>query len=315
MQKIIAILKTIRTPNLILMGVCMYFIRLFIIVPQLRSLEMSPTLSDFNFALLVIGTLLIAAAGYMINDYFDIKIDQINKPKENYFQHLLDRRGAIILHFILNAIALIIGLYLAYTLGKFKLLLLQILPIGLLWFYSTHYKKQFLIGNVVIAFLSALIVIVPAFYEKIMYPPYYSDELVYVYFLFKILAAYGLCIFLITLIREAVKDMEDMEGDAHYRCRTMPIVWGISRTKWYIYTLQVILVLFIGYLAYKLYQVAYMDFFYMTIVFIIFPLFYTMYLLYQAQAKSEFKQISTFYKIIILLGILSMFKISYIIAN
>lgn len=315
MQKIIAILKTIRMPNLILMGVSMYFIRLFIIIPQLRSLDMSPTLSDFNFVLLVFGTLLIAAAGYMINDYFDIKIDQINKPKENYFQHLLDRRGAIIIHFILNAIALIIGLYLAYTLGKFKLLLLQILPIGLLWFYSTHYKKQFLIGNVVIAFLSALIVIVPAFYEKIMYAPYYSDELVYVYFLFKILAAYSVCIFLITLIREAVKDMEDMEGDAQYRCRTMPIVWGVSRTKLYIYVLQVILILFIAFLAYKLYQVAYMDFFYMTIVFIILPLFYTMYLLFQAQAKSEFKQISTLYKIIIFLGILSMFKISYIIAN
>jgi 4-hydroxybenzoate polyprenyltransferase len=169
----------------------------------------------------------------------------------------------------------------------------------MLWLYSVHFKKQFLSGNLLVAALSAFVVaILPLFNNQI------SGYLVWVYALF----AFG-----ISLIREIVKDAEDLRGDSKFNCKTLPIVLGIRKTKKLLITLVLtytILLFAHTFIATSLIpfrhnygQIAYT--FYM-LLFVIVPLILTTYLLLKADVKADFSRLSTLYKVIMLSGLISM---------
>src|SRR5690606_19191379 len=161
--------------------------------------------------LIVLSTLLIAAAGYIINDYFDVKIDLVNKPKRVIVGRYLKRRMAIGTHQLLNVLGVIAGLLVSY-----KVALVNIFSVSPLWLDSERYKRQLLIGNVAVSLLTALSLMI----LTVHYPQ--NRKLIFIYAVFA---------FFISLIREIVKDIEDMKGDAFHGCRTLPIVVGIRRTK------------------------------------------------------------------------------------
>jgi 4-hydroxybenzoate polyprenyltransferase len=207
MQKVFAFLQITRTNNLIIMLVTLavsYYCLTDYLTPE--------DLLQPRFLLLCACVVLTAAAGYIINDYHDINIDLINKPNKVVIGKIISRRWAMLLHFIFNGFAIISGFYLSVYIG-----LLVAACIVLLWLYSVHFKKQFLSGNLLVGTLSAFVIaILPLFNQLI------SSYLVWVYALF----AFG-----INFIREIIKDAEDVRGDSKFNCKTLPIVFGVRKTK------------------------------------------------------------------------------------
>jgi len=205
-------LQLIRWKNLLIIFLTQFLAWWCVVLPC------SPTvLTPVNFLCLAISTILIAAAGYIINDYFDIKIDSINKPQKVILEITIPRKQAIISHTALNIIAIALAAYVTAQARHFEWLLLQVACSLLLWFYSTDFKRQYMTGNLVVALLTALTILSLIIYEPSM--PQFSRMILLVYAYFA---------FMLTWIREIVKDMEDLIGDEAEGCITMPIKKGLD---------------------------------------------------------------------------------------
>jgi 4-hydroxybenzoate polyprenyltransferase len=289
MQKLFAFLQIIRANNLIIMLATLAF-SYYCLTDYLTPEDLLKP----RFLLLCACVVLTAAAGYIINDYHDINIDLINKPNKVVIGKIISRRWAMLLHFIFNGFAIISGFYLSVYIG-----LLVAACIVLLWLYSVHFKKQFLSGNLLVGTLSALVIaILPLFNQLI------SSYLVWVYALF----AFG-----INFIREIIKDAEDVRGDSKFNCKTLPIVFGVRKTKKVIIILVLIYtILLFGhtFIANSLipFRHSYGQVFYTfyMLLFVIVPLIITTFLLINADVKSDFSRLSVLYKVIIISGLLSM---------
>lgn len=227
----IAFLKLIRIENLIIIALTQCCIQYFV----LNELTEYTNFTPFLFFISLLSTLLITAAGYIINDYFDVKTDKINRPETVVLDVTIKRRWAMLLHIVFNAVGLLLGLFLALKCHNLKLVTFQILSILLLWFYSTHFKKQLLVGNIVVSFLTATIPLMPLVYDYYLAPELGSFLATLISEIIKplvyIVIGYSLFAFLTSFAREVIKDMEDYKGDVQTGCKTMPIVWGIVTSK------------------------------------------------------------------------------------
>lgn len=239
-------LRLIRWQNLIIVALTQLLIWLCVIRPVQAMSNAAPLLTPLHFLLLMLSTVFIAAAGYIINDYFDIRIDAINRPQKMVLEQRVPRRVGIILHNLLNGLALLMVFFVLRRGGSYWWILWQLACIILLWFYSTHFKRRFVIGNVVVALLTALTIVVLAVYEPIL-NPYFSassfiknlegDRLPNPIWL---LSVYAFFAFILTWMREIVKDMEDFKGDEADGCVTMPIQWGLQRASFFTMALGVL---------------------------------------------------------------------------
>ncbi len=229
------------------------------------------------------STMLIAAAGYVINDYYDVKIDLINKPERVVIGKGITRRYALFIHTVLSLTGVAIGVILSWKIG-----LINFLSSFLLWWYSNALKRQPFVGNIMVAVLTAL-----------------SIELVNVLYNVNnhLVTTYALFAFFMTLIREIIKDMEDLKGDHTFGCRTLPIVWGLRRTKAVLYTLISVFALTVAGVNQSLLGLP-MTYF---AVFLFVPLAWLIVRLIRADTVRDFRRLSWFCKTIMLLGIVSMF--------
>ncbi|OJJ17192.1 prenyltransferase [marine bacterium AO1-C] len=276
--------KLVRWQNLVIIIFTQYMVKLFLISPEQPLLK---TALEFPLFLISASTVIIAAAGYIINDYYDIKIDRVNKPQRIIIGHKIQRRVALGAHFTLNIIGIGIGLWVNLKVG-----IINFIAGFLLWLYSNQLKRLPLVGNTVIAALTALVVIVMAVY-------YQKQQMV--------LFTFSTFAFFITMVREIIKDMEDVKGDATFGCKTLPIVWGIRRTKNVIYIFMGILTLILLSTLF-----VYRNLFILYLVIFVLPsLFFLFIRLRSADTKKEYRYLSHFCKFIMLIGVLSMVLINY----
>jgi 4-hydroxybenzoate polyprenyltransferase len=269
-----ALLRLTRFWNLVIIGLAQYFAAFFLVG--------SETALDWRLMVLSMSTIIIAAAGYIINDYYDVKIDLINKPERVVVGQSITRRYALLFHTFLSFTGVFLGFLLSW-----KIAAINFASAFLLWLYSNNLKRQPFVGNLAVALLTGLsIALINSIYKG-------NFILVNVY------AAFA---FFMTLVREIIKDMEDLKGDVTYGCRTLPIVMGIRKTKIVIYLLMasfVITVLFIHFTSTALPI-------YYFLIFLFIPLLILFIRLLRADTKNDFYNLSTLSKIIMLLGILSM---------
>lgn len=242
-----AFLKLIRVRNLLIIAVTQYLMRWSIIYPLLQKLsvvlngevirfrDFGLQFNEIYFALLVLSTILIAGAGYVINDYFDIKTDAYNKPDNVVVDRKISRRTAMLIHIIMNATGIILGVFISFAVELPALSLIFLLVPGLLWFYSTTYKRQFLIGNIIVAFLTGLVPFIVVLFEVPCLNAEYGEVMIDYQANFNILfgwvGGFAIFAFWLTLIRELIKDMEDFEGDREYGHNTLPVKMGLRFTK------------------------------------------------------------------------------------
>lgn len=241
-------LRLIRWNNLFIILLTQLLVWLCVLRPMQHWSEGPFLLNGLHFTLICLSTILIAAGGYIINDYFDIRIDEINKPGKVILEHQIHRRAAIIFHTVCNVTALLLAAYVAYRGGHYEWLLIQAGCTLLLFFYSTHFKRQFMVGNVVVALLTGLTIITLLVYEPAMRPYYFKTPM-----LRKgaeiipnpvwVLGIYTCFAFVLTWMREVVKDMEDHIGDAAEGCVTLPIRWGLLPAARFVQVLSLLAII------------------------------------------------------------------------
>jgi 4-hydroxybenzoate polyprenyltransferase len=300
MQLIAAFLKMIRLPNLFFMALTQVLFQ-FCIYHKLYEGAI-PSDDMCRFILLVFASLFIAAAGYIINDYFDINIDEVNKPHKMVVDKVISRRWAIAWHFMLSGGGIILTILAVPFAQKWYLILANIGSVALLWFYSTNFKKSLLTGNVVISLLTAWTILI-IFFSKVNLTDAFDAGH---HRFFRLTVLYAGFAFIISLIREAIKDMEDMPGDEKYGCRTMPIVWGVNATKvyvavWLIVIIAILLVLQVYVLQFNWWlAVAY------NVPAVIFPLSVILLKLKTSNTTADYHKLSSLTKLVMFTGILSM---------
>jgi 4-hydroxybenzoate polyprenyltransferase len=265
---------------------------------------------------LVTSTTLIAAAGYIINDYFDVKTDIINHPETVVIDKTIKRRTAMLLHLIFSGIGLLLGAWLAYRCFALRLVLFQLVAISLLWYYSTHFKKQLLTGNLVIAFLTSIIPFMPLAYEMLngvhVNTAYFDQAPEKLKLLLIITLLFSGFAFLTSLIREIVKDMEDFKGDTQTGCKTMPIAWGIITTKTVTFFLIIITLGLLGFSILKLWHWHHKTASFYLIMTVFVPLSILIFQVVRAKTPYHFKLGSLLLKFVMLFGIAFTFIIKLI---
>ncbi len=228
-------LKLIRPKNLLLIAVTQFMMRYAVIIPILKYEGFESQFSHLSFLLLVLSTVLLAAAGYVINDYFDTQTDILNRPKSVIIGNTIKRRTALTLHVLISIIAIVIGFYISWKINLWNLVYVYVLITGLLWFYSSNFKRQLLIGNIIAALMIALVPLATVLYELPPINQIYYETLLALHRDFMILfywvLGFAIFAFLITLTIEIIKDTEDFEGDMAYGRHSLAIVYGTSITK------------------------------------------------------------------------------------
>ena len=311
----LSFLKLIRIQNLLIIAFTQYVVRWCLVFPlvRLKSSYYHLQLSELQFFLLVLSTVMIAAAGYAINDYFDVRIDKVNKPERLVIDKGVKRRVAMGAHTVINILAVLIGLYVSYSIGSWKLAIIHFICASGLWFYSTTFKRQFLIGNVIIAAFTALVPLIVAVYELLpIYRAYLPiEENLSFRPVWEYVIALSFFAFITTLLREMLKDIEDVEGDREFGCKTMPIVIGIKATKNVAIVIALATMACLGYLQWMMLKIDdKASFIYFTIALQL-PFLFLVYRIIKAQTKKEFRFAGNLSKFIMLMGICYLFVFAY----
>lgn len=308
-------LRLIRLPNLLIVALTQYLLQYIILVPELSRLGQPPVLPRFEFSLLVFSTVLIAASGYIINDIEDVEIDRINKPEH---KRIVGRVYPLSMSWLFYWTLVILGfgisLYLALFINDFVQLAIYPVAVLLLWAYSRWFKRQFLIGNLVVAAFCGFVAWV-VFYAQslsVLNIRTYSfttflnftenslleqSDTVRMAFM-----GYAVLAFASTLFREIVKDLEDAQGDAAMNCRTLPVVLGVSQGRniaFLVGSFFLLLVLFFSWIL----RGSFLKILILNIT-ISLPILYVLFLLWRAQEKKDFARVSKLAKLIMLSGLI-----------
>lgn len=274
-SSIIGYLKFIRGINLFMVALTQYLTAIFLVGTRDSWYQV---LTDKGFFLMVSGTVMITAAGYLINDYYDVKIDFVNKPDRVVVGKKLKRRWVLAGHTILNFGAIGLGTYLSWPIG-----LTMFGASFLLWLYSNRLKRMPLIGNVSIAILTGMTLVLVA--------EYFQERTF-------IIACYAVFATFITLIREIIKDVEDRKGDERYGCRTIPIVYGVAKTKFFLYGITIVFIITV-FIMLRNISIVLPIVLFLTLVALAFGIA-------KADTVKAFRNLSAITKLIMLLGVISM---------
>ncbi|MFL9484925.1 geranylgeranylglycerol-phosphate geranylgeranyltransferase [Chitinophagaceae bacterium LWZ2-11] len=278
-----------------------------ILKPIFSGADFKNNIHGIYFLLITFSYVLIAAAGYIINDYFDLNIDLINKPDKVIISKIISRRRALLWHIILSAFAIGCSFYVDVKTGSKVAGLSALACVILLFFYSTTLKKKFLIGNVLVSAITAWSVIVLTLLEG---TKFFMAEArlgnLEIDKIFRLTVLYTGFAFIVSLIREVVKDMEDIEGDRKYGCKTMPIVWGINASKVFVAVWLIVLISILAMNQVYVMQFRWWISIIYAIILIIVPLLLIFKKLFGAKNAEDFHKLSSMLKIVMLTGILSM---------
>ncbi len=299
--------KLIRWPNLIIILMSMVFLLWFIIRPGLGMVEHTG-LSLLEFILLALSILFTAISGYIINDIKDIPADRINKPGKNSIGTVFTKKQAYGMYLFFVLAGVVCGTVISIMLHKFNFSLIFVLTAGLLWFYATAYQCQPLTGNLVIAFLSALSFGLVFLYELFALQlgnAHLKINPNALHLVYTIVLIYMIFAFLVSLLREIIKDIEDAEGDQRTGCHTFAVVYGNQKSK-----IVASIVSFVGLLAAFWFQWFFFQkgFFLLVIYFSLIDILFALIIIkiLKAKEKSHFSGLSVFIKLLMLAGILSM---------
>ncbi len=304
--------RLVRFKNLLIIAATMVLVRYMLIQTILSGYGLELQMPIWYFVALVLATMLVAAGGYVINDYFDTKADLINRPETVVVGKQVTRRGAIAFHLVLSILGIFLGTVVSFRVGRPVFSLLFFLTAGVLWFYSTTYKRQLFVGNLVVAFLTAMVPLIPLIFEFPLLGTF--SDIIFIYQLnMKVIVywvgGYAFFAFMLTLAREIIKDIEDFEGDTSLGRNTIPVHFGVKTSKLIIATVLslTLIALLVAFSAY-LFKLSVKPFDYVSLVylviFIVIPIFILIFSVLLASSKKDYHKASSLCKIIMLLGLI-----------
>ena len=307
MQNMTSFLNLIRWKNLLLIALAQILIKYALIEPfeVVRF-----TLNDFGFGLLVLATLCVAAAGNVINDIYDMDTDLVNKPSKVIIGRSISEKSGFNIYIIFTVIGVGLGFYLSNLVGKSGFSAIFVIISALLYIYATFLKQTLLIGNITISLLVAMSLIIVGLFELLPVITQQNQETQLTFF--KIIFDYSIFAFIINLLREMVKDIEDINGDYKAEMKTLPILIGRERALKVVFAVSLIPLFAVTY-----YIITYLYTHYIAVgyflIFIIAPLLYFTIKSFSAETKKEIGFLSALLKFIMLFGILSLLLYPFIL--
>jgi 4-hydroxybenzoate polyprenyltransferase len=281
--KIISMFSVVRGYNIPIIALAQYLSAIFIMAPEKRALTV---LLDFNLFIIVVASSLTIASGYIINNFYDSKKDLINRPNKSRIDHLVSQRTKLQVYFTVNFVVALLAM-----LVSFRAVIYFSTYIFLIWFYSHKLKKYPIIGNLTASLLAILPFFAILLYYKNLYPEIF---------------AHATFLFLLLLIREIIKDLENIKGDIANDYRTIPVIFGEAFAKKTI-TLLTLLTVIPVYFLVEIYEVGYMDiYFYTSLIILIFFLL----LLWKANTKIQYLQLHIILKFLVVSGVFSIVLIN-----
>ena len=303
-------MRLVRWSNLLFLGALVWVKEKWVAVPILNEAAYGEQMPWYILLLLEIAVILIAAGGYVINDYFDVKIDRINRPDAVIVTRTISKPAAMRLSICLSAAGTACGILEAILLRSMTIGILFIIVPGLLWFYSSSYKRLFMIGNLTIALLAAVTPMLVAMTNVAILQLRFETILPYIslpHDLYAWLGGFALFAFLLTWIREIIKDMQDQMGDRELECHSMPVVWGDLWTKVFVTALIILTLAVIGHIWYHLlpFPIGWTSLSTRYIALgIVVPLLSAIWLLWSAKIPSDYKSCQQVIKFAMLIGML-----------
>jgi len=298
-------LKLIRYQNLLLLA----FMQLIFRYGFLKFQNIFLSLAEWQYALLVLSTVLIAAAGYVINDIMDQETDNENKPDNSIVGHVISEARAYNIYVGLNIVGVSIGFYLSNVIQKPSFAAIFIVIAATLYLYATSLKQMLLVGNIIVAVLLSVSVLIIGVFDLL--PATFDGNQYEMRVMFSLLIDYAVFTFIINFIREIVKDMEDINGDYNQGMSTLPIALGLKRTSKVVFVLGLIAILLLlwyingNLMVSKLYfAVVY------CLLLIVAPMIFFIIKMWSATTKKEFHVLSSVLKFVIFFGILSILIIN-----
>lgn len=292
------IINMLRVPNLLIITFTFLLLRYLIFEPVYRFYSLSPGMGSLHYLLMITATVLIAAAGYISNDYFDVESDRINKPEKKYIGVQISAGSALATALVLSFFAAILAIWLSVVMQNWLPAALLIIALAVAWWYAVKLKKSLAWGNIAVASMSAGTIamawVIENQYSQITDEPFRIIS--------GIIAAITIFAFLLSMMREIVKDLEDMEGDKIINCKSLPIVKGIPFTKTLVLMLSEITIILL--LITQLYLLEYAKFTaaIWLIIGVEIPLVLFLIKLKKADEKFDFHKLSQMLKWIMLFG-------------
>lgn len=303
-------LKLVRWQNLLMLA----FMQLLFRYGFLKWQNIPLSLADWQFTLLVISTVLIAAGGYIINNIFDQDTDSVNTPGQVIVGKSISEVVAYNLYFVMNFIGVGIGFYLSNVIERPGFAAIFILVAGTLYIYATSLKQMMIVGNLVVALVLSFSLIIIAIFD--LFPATFEGNQARMGNMFSIILDYATFAFLINFIREIVKDLQDVKGDYNQGMNTLPIALGVGRASKVVFGFSLLpIVLLLYYInkyffTFNLYIITIYS-----LAFIVGPLIYFSVTIWSAKTSKDFKHLSLILKLVLLFGIISISVLTYNISH
>jgi 4-hydroxybenzoate polyprenyltransferase len=274
--KVISMFSVVRGYNIPVIALAQYLSAIFILAPEKRALDV---LLDFNLFIIVLVSSLTIASGYIINNFYDSKKDLINRPNKSQLDRLVSQKTKLQVYFSVNFIVFLLAF-----LVSFRAVLFFSVYIFLIWFYSHKLKKITIVGNLTASFLAVLPFFAILLYYKNLYPQIF---------------AHATFLFLLILIREMIKDLENIKGDIANDYQTIPVLFGEAFSKKIISLLTISTIIPIYYLV-EVFEVGYMDiYFYVSMIILIFFL----QKLWKSNTKPDYLKLHNILKFLVVSGV------------
>ena len=296
------IFNMLRVPNLLIIAFTFLMLRYLVFIPVFSANFILSGMGSLNFVLMVTTTILIAASGYISNDYFDVVTDGINKPGKQYIGKQIPPGSALATALILSIVALALAVWLTWSIKSWFPFSMFMIALAVAWWYSVQLKKSLLWGNLAVACMSAGTIAMAWLIEKQCLQVPDGPSVI----ITRIVTAIGIFAFLLSLIREIVKDIEDMEGDKLIHCKSLPIIKGISFTKKFVFLITLITLISLITAQVYLFQFAKIIAVIWLLLSVEMPLIWFASALQKSQTKTEYHKLSTLLKWIMLGGILTL---------
>ncbi|MFH1161550.1 MAG: geranylgeranylglycerol-phosphate geranylgeranyltransferase [bacterium] len=304
----------VRIPNLLIVILIELLLRCCVLKPILFGGDPQYLTALPDYIVFILATVLLAAGGYVINDYFDVRIDRVNKPESVVVSKMIQPRSAMKLHLLLNAVAVVLGFYLSWRIRSLWFGLL--FPCGALffWFYSARWKQLFIWKNLIVAFISATLIVLVLLFEFFhlrLNPDFFATVIGNLKGVALVFLAYACFAFLVSLFREVIKDMEDIKGDAQFGTHSLPSVIGITWSKVIVVGIIVLAMALLSYCQLVIFRLGLAGLFWYLAVAVQLPALFLIITVIKAEKKQQFRFASGISKLIMLTGILSMIFISF----
>jgi len=290
--------------------------RYCLLIPLLEANGINIQISHLNFFFLTFSIVLLAAAGYIINDINDVEPDKVNKPDKVIVGKNISAKSAEAIYMVINAVAIGLGVYIAYSIKIQSVSISFVLVAGLLYFYSGTYKGQIILGNLMVSIFAAFVPLLVLIFELPLLKAKYSFFISSTFnfnFLIAWFGFYALFAFLTNLMREIIKDIEDFEGDSAFGQNTLPVKFGTQIAKYVVLGLISITIALVIFILFKylhnLFTIVY------AIPLIITPLLYLFWIVYSAKEKKDYSWASKVCKYTMVAGVMYIILVKFILLN